>query len=253
MKSGINSFVIVFIICLFSPAGFSQTEEKARQSRTFNALYEPLPVVLRLSYENFKNIKLINSAMMNFGGGESELDKLVEEYAEASSLYFRNEFEESANRFTENEKKIHSASTKIAEKYKEITEKLQKDVIKIKVMASMKMALNGKGMEVHPAADRSLRDGGYSLTRANDNLVRSRPITALYFYRRAKHSFFNIYTILEGQYNGKAEEALRAGNKAENEYYAREAKKHTLPAGYQKDIADNSNKVYVKGSMEKDN
>ena len=253
MKIGIIGIAVVLVVCMFAPAGFSQTERQAAQPRFFNSLYEPLPVVLRLSYENFKNIKLLNAAIINFGGGESEFDRLVEEYAEASSLYFRNEFVESANKFSENEKNILNAAKTIAEKYKEATIKLQKDVIKMKVMASMKMALDGRGMEVHPAAERSLRDGGSSLIRANDNLVRVRPITALYFYRRAKHSFFNVYTILEGQFNGKAEEALRGGRKNENEYYAREAKKHALPGEYQKDISDNKNRIYAKGNMEKDN
>lgn len=252
MKKGFLLFVTALFLGTMGGEVFAQS--KTEPARAFNRLYEPLPVVMRLSYENFKNIKLLNAAILNYGGGEGEFDRLVEDYAEASSLYFRNEFVASANKFTENEKNIQESATKIAGKYREATEKLQKDVIKMKIKASMKMALaNNAKMSVHPAAEKAIMDGGYALSQANDFLARSRPMTAIYYYRRAKESFFVVYNVLEKQYKDQSEVATGMRKENDARYYTQEAKKYSLPAEYQRDIADNRNRVFEKSNREKEN
>ncbi len=251
MRKGFHVIIITAaLLASMSVSGFAQRKDETQ--RSFNQLYEPLPVVMRLSYENFKSIKLLNAAILNYGGGESEFDKLVEDYAEASSLYFRNEYVASANKFTENEKNINETARRIAEQFRQMTEKIQKDAIKMKVKTTFKMALSGKQIGVHPAVDKALQDGGYSLAMANDLLVRSRPINAIYLYRRAKDNFFNVYRNLERQFKEQAETSMKLGRSNDMKYYTQEAKKFALPAEYLKDVADNNNTVYEKGNRERE-
>lgn len=190
------------------------------QEKNFNPFYEPISVVKRLSYDNYKNIKLLSTAIYNYGGGETEVDKLVDPYAEASALYFANQMVESANLFSKNEKDIQDSANKIARRYKEETEKLVNETIKLKVKTSIKMSMQGK--KVNPNIDDVLGAASYSLNQANDAFVRARPVDSMYYYRRAKDSCFRVYKMLGVP----------------------------LPDKYNKDIVDNQNKVYV--SKEKD-
>ncbi len=230
--------------------GFSQQVEP---KKTFNELYQPLPVILRLSYENFRNIKLLNAAIVNFGGGEDEFDRLVDEYAEASSLYFRNEYILSANKFTENEKNIAQVAEKIARKYKEITEDINRKTIKMKVKAEFRFALLGRKGDLHPAIDEAMRNGGFSLNKANDLFARNRYIDAIYFYRRSKQQNFKVYEILTKHFEQKKKDAKFKGKKDDVAFFEREEKRYKLPDEYKKDVVDNQNRVYLTGGeREKD-
>jgi ribosomal 50S subunit-associated protein YjgA (DUF615 family) len=83
--------------------------------------------VKRLSYENFRNIKLLRSAILNYGGGEAEVQKLIDQYADATALYFQDKTEEAASKFTENEREIFKVAKKIAGDYhKDSSEFLRK-------------------------------------------------------------------------------------------------------------------------------
>ena len=247
-------FLILAVSLSLTTQGFIHQEVSAQEEpkKTFNELYQPLPVILRLSYENFRNIKLLNSAIINFGGGEDEFDKLVDEYAEASSLYFRNEYVLSANKFTENEKNIVQTANSVAKKYREITEVLQEKTIKMKVRASFRLSLSGKKVNTHPASDDAIRDGGFSLTRANDLLARSRPVESILFYRRAKDKYFSVHKILQAHFEEQQKEAKYRSRSADMVFFEREAKKYTLPDEYKKDVVDNRNRIFDAGEREKD-
>ena len=131
MIKGIR-FVLIFftiIICINSE-GYTQIETSERE---FNPLYRPISVITRLSYDNFKKIKLLHTAILNYGGGKAEFDRLVDAYAEASALYFQNKMIESANLFTKNGKDVDQVATKLAKRYKDETEKLHTEIIKMNV------------------------------------------------------------------------------------------------------------------------
>ncbi len=247
----VQFIVLSLILTLCFQAGAQQQESRVEPRKAFNELYQPLPVILRLSYENFKNIKLLNAAVVNFGGGEDEFDRLVEEYAEASSLYFRNEYIQSANKFTENEKNIAKTADSIARKYKEITEDLNQKTIKMKVRATFRLSLSGRKIATHAAADEAIRNAGYSLSRANDLLSRSRPIDSIYYYRRSKENNFLVYKILADQFEEKKKDAEYRSKKSDAAFFDNEAKRYALPDGYKKDLVDNKNRVYESEEREK--
>jgi hypothetical protein len=249
--------IVLFIVLAFALIvgyqGYAQQQgEQKETKKTFNELYQPLPVILRLSYENFRNIKLLNAAVVNFGGGEAEFDGLVDEYAEASSLYFRNEHVLSANKFTENEKNINRTAEKIARKYKEMTEDLAQKTIRMKVRASFRLSLSGRKIDTHPAADEAIKDAGYSLNKANDLFARTRAVESIYFYRRAKEKNFFVYKVLADQFEERKKEAQYRGRKSDVEFYEKESKKYGLSDEYKKDVVDNMNRVYESGERQKD-
>jgi hypothetical protein len=211
-------------------------------------MYDPLPIVLRLSYENFKNIKLLYSAIINYGGGEDEFDKLVEEYAEASGLYFRSDFVESAVKFMINEKRILQIATRMANKYKEETNKIHNDVIKVKTKTAVKMYMSKKNISLHPQVESAISEASYTFTKGNDYLVRSKPVDSIFYYRRAKDRYFSVYTIIELQYKDLARVAARPGD---IKYFDRESEKYSIPERYNKDVVDNQNRIYESSDSEK--
>jgi hypothetical protein len=208
------------VLCVLVLAGALFAQE-AGQKREFNPLYEPLSYVQRASYDNFKNIKLLHTAIMNFGGGEAEFDKLVDEYAEASALYFRESLVESANTFARNEKNILATALKLAQRYKTDSEAVHTDVIKFHVRNNVKLSLNGKRPD--PTAELLLSNANFGIKRANDYMARSRPVEAIYYFRRAKENCFKYY----------------------------EVTKQPLPEKYKRDVVDNQNKVYTAKEKEK--
>ncbi len=218
MAKGWRIVGILIFLTVFAAALGAQQAEPAKE---FNPLYNPLQVIQRLSYDNFKNIKLLHTAIVNFGGGEAEFDRLVNDYAEATAYYFRGSLVESANLYTKNEKDIHAVGMKLAQKFKEDTEALHREVIKEHVKTSIKLSL--KGRKADPTAETLVSNGAFGVNKANDLFVRSKPVDAVYYYRRAKESCFKYYE-LSGE---------------------------PLPDRYKKDVVDAQNKVYTTKEKEK--
>ena len=190
--------------------------------------YKPVPLVKRLSYENFKHIKLMTTAIINFGGGEAEIDKLIDNYAEASALYFQNKYEESAESFLVNEKKIFSTAKTLARKYYQTSDKLLKESIKLNIKKDLKSAL--KGDKSNSMARKYLNNARFAVQRGNDIWVRFKDarlasprelITAIYYFRRAKENMIAMHSLQLDE----------------------ESKKKFLEK-YKKDVDDNKNKVY---------
>jgi len=209
---------IFAVIILLSAAAFAQISEPKRE---FNPLYSPLSIIQRLSYDNFKKIKLLHTAIMNFGGGEAEFNRLVDEYAEASALYFRESIIESANVFTRNERNIDAVGATIAAKYKTDVESLHDEIIKMNVKKNITRSLTGE--KANPTADLLVSNAGFAVRKASDYIARSKSIDAIYYYRRAKENCFKYYEVT-GQ---------------------------PLPERYKRDILDNQNKIYVEKEKEK--
>lgn len=212
--------IIVVFICSMTFAT-ALGAQSAEQNKEFNPLYNPLQVIQRLSYDNFKNIKLLHTAIINFGGGESEFDRLVSDYAEATSYYFRGSLVESANLFTKNEKDIQAVGMKLAQKFKEDSEALHREIIKQHVKTNVKLSL--KGEKTDPTAELLVSNGAFGVNKANDFLERSRPVDAIYYFRRAKESCFKYY----------------------------EYTKQPIPDQYKKDVVDAQNKIYTSKEKEK--
>lgn len=209
----VTRYYLAFVITLFFiTAAFAQFDNSKKE---FNTLYRAEDVVKSLSYDNFKRIKLLHAAIMNYGGGKEEFDRIVDAYAEASALYFQNKITESANLFTKNKKDIDKVAIKIANVYKNDADQLHTNIIKMHVKYNVKMSL--KGEVVNPQAEVALNGASYGVQKGNDYLVRSRPVQAIYYFRRAKNSCFQVYKVLEVP----------------------------LPEKFNKDIVDNKNQVYV--------
>ena len=141
MIKGLKCYIIFFIALFFFSTANAQFETVKKE---FNELYIPNDVVLKLSYENFKRIKLLHTAIMNYGSGKEEFDRVVDTYAEASSLYFQNKVIESANLFTKNQKDIDDIAARIAKIYKNDSDKLYNNVVKMHVKYKVKMSIKGE-------------------------------------------------------------------------------------------------------------
>lgn len=202
------TFLTVFSV-LISPQAQENPEKK------FNPLFAPDAVIHRLSYDNFRNIKLLRTAIFNFGNGEQEFNSLIDTYAEATAFYFRNEIIPSANHFTKNERNIHETAMRLAKIYKDQTEKLHIQIIKMGVRHTLKASIDQT--KPNQSVELLIRNASFSIKMANDYLVRSKPIDAIYYFRRAKDNCFKVYQVLN----------------------------EPLPDEYQKDIVDNQNKIYV--------
>lgn len=211
-------FTLVLMASLIPVSLFAQEQ---KEEPGYNRLYVPRSLIQRLSYENYRDIKLLNSAIINFGGGEAEFDRLIEGYADASTLYFANKIEGAATAFTKNEKDIRQAGLKVAAAYKQDAEKIHMDMIKLNIKTKIKMELNGD--QQHKAIDRVLAEANECMRLAEDNYERSRPATAIYYYRRAKEKCFEYYTLMN----------------------------IPIPEEYQKHVVDNRNQIYVAKVKEK--
>lgn len=204
------------------------------QNKNFNEHYNPVQLSKRLSYENFRDLKLLQTAIMNFGGGKDEVDRLIDQYAEASALYFQYRYDESAALFQENQKEILLSAKRITTKYKELTEKLlldsTKKSIKDQITGSLVTVVK-KGDENDVNPEVYLGRARYAVNTANDFWDRFKDATitspmnfikAIYYYRKAKENIISLYMTLEKDKD----------------------KKKQIDDVYKKDIMDNDNKVF---------
>ena len=144
----------------------------------------PKAVVKRFEKENFRDIKLLYIAMMNYGGGEGEFSRLVSGYAEASGKYFSREYDESAKAFKKNAQEINDSGMTIATKYKDRTVELQKEVIELNVKIRIKNSLDNKKED--QVLEKIVHESSESLIKANDFFQRKKPVEAIRLYRRCK-------------------------------------------------------------------
>lgn len=190
---------------------------------------KPRPVAKRLSYENFRNIRLLHTALMNYGGKDVQIDNLVDQYAEASALYFQNKIKESAELFRKNEQAILKAAQEIAAKYNKDSVALLHKGTKMKIKGDLKMKVAGK--KENEYTDKYLNRARASVQRANDFYVRYKDasnggayglIRSIYYYRNAKSNIFQMFKVMDMS----------------------EEEKESLMANYKKDIVDSKNTVY---------
>jgi hypothetical protein len=227
MSRFLRGFIGLIIALSCSPI-FAQTDSSAGDKA--NPLYDPVSVVLRLSYDNFKNIKLLMTAIINYGGGQAEFDRLVDGYAEASSLYFSRDYKRAADVFVKNEKDIREVAIKLAEKYKADSEALNKEMISHNVKLRVKASVDGKKTnEAMLTAEKLIGESSEAIAKGNDYLVRTRPVQAVQLYRRSKEQSILYYQAMG----------------------IKEINGQKISERFEREIADNKNKVFV--SKEKKN
>ena len=226
MKLSRGLFSIMFLLACAPLFAQDDTDSKDRT----NPLYEPVAVVQRLSYDNFKNIKLITVAVMNYGGGQEEFNRLVEGYADATALYFSHDYKKAADAFTKNEKDIQEVSMKLAAKYKLDAESLNKEIIKRNISVRVMKSVKGeKPSDADLTSEKLISQAAESIAKANDSYVRVRPVPAISLYRRAKDQCIAYYDVLG----------------------IKEANGQKLADRFEREKADNKNRIYV--SKEKKN
>lgn len=231
MTKAIN-FALALLIFFAADYSFAQSK---------NSLYQPIPLSKRLSYENFRNIKLLYSAIINYGGGEAEFENLVEQYSEASALYFQGKYDESAAKFYENQKEIMKVAVKLATRYKDDTDKILAETRKLVLKNSVKRSLNGK--QPNESAETLLKQSENSNQRAYDIYDRYKTsidtpkeiLNSIFYFRRAKENSFLVYSTIE----------------LDSDKTKDKAQKEAILKKYKRDMDDNKNKIFV--SKEKQN
>ncbi len=234
---------------------------------------EPTSMAKQLSYDNFRSIKLLNTAVLNYGGGEGDIDKLIDQYAEASALYFQNKMTESAKAFKDNQAAIMATTRQLAQKYNQDTGALLKDAMNMSIRAKIKQQIKGNS-EGRFHMDKFLDQGKAGVMKANDYYDRYKDaksasamdlITAIYYYRGAKDSLFQMMRVMaveQSRVQAEAEAAAMVARKeikrSEKEEVMRQKeaqKTKELQAKYlekySKDMADNKNIVYESREKEK--
>ncbi len=266
MGNGRLLIMSLIVAALVSPA-FAQSEKS-----DYNPAYGPAPlgsnpqsIARQLSYDNFRSIRWLNAAIMNYGGGDAEIDKLIDLYAEASALYFQNKMMDSAKAFRENQAAIMQSAKQLADKYRQDTSALLKDMIELSIRSKLKMRMRGdQGMD---SVDKFLGQAQAGVLKANDFHDRFKDakyasaqelVTGIYLYRGAKENMFRMMTVLadvQSKFLAKEEVASMVAKKElslnDRDRVRREKeeqKKKDLLARYlekyEKDMADNKNLVY---------
>ncbi len=246
--------VMVFINIFFI-GSVLQAQEGEKQ---YNSQYSAISVVKRLSYENFRNIKLLRTAILNYGGGEAEVQKLVDQYADATALYFQDKTEEAANKFTENERNIFRIAKKIAGDYNTDASAFLIKGIKRNVQVNLEKEVDGKSRDVVmdkylDNAKVALKKGSsiyedYKYSGEKSSVPAKRLITAIYYYRMAKQNLFMMY---QAHVDSMKLDPDKKKDQEMKDQMLDKLLKEDYKADYKKDLQDSKNKVYV--SMEKTN
>lgn len=244
--------LMVFINVFYFSSGL-QAQEGEKQ---YNTQYNPTSVVKRLSYENFKNIKLLRAAILNYGGGDAEVQKLIDQYADATALYFQDKTEEAAGKFTENEREIFKVAKKIAGDYHKDSSAFLNKGIKRNIQVNIERDVDGKGRDAVmdkylDNAKISLKKGSaiyddYKYTGDKSTGSAKRLITSIYYYRMAKQNLFMMYQAHVDSM--KLDPDKKKDQEMKDQMFDRLVKED-YKADYKKDMQDNKNKVYV--AMEK--
>ncbi|MBN2077499.1 MAG: hypothetical protein JW838_00940 [Spirochaetes bacterium] len=232
----------------------------------------PQSMARQLSHDNFISIRWLNAAIMNYGGGEAEIDTLIDVYSDASALYFQNKMMESAKKFIENQTAIMQSAKQLAGKYSTETAAILKECMELSLRSRLKMGIRGdQGMD---SVDKYLGQAKAGVFKANDYHERFKDakaasarelITAIYLYRGAKANMFEMLTLLaDVQSRFLAEQEVKAmlakkeispGNKERVRREKEDQKRKELLSRYLdkyvKDMADNKNVVYQAREKEK--
>ena len=248
LKKGI---LALFLATVLVSGGYSQNESKSDES-TYNQNFHPVALIKRLSYENLRNIRLLKIAIINYGGGEEEVQKLIDQYAEATTLYFNDKIEESASKFTENERDIFNTAKKLAADYSQDSSQFLNKSIKRNIEIIMQEDA-GKRQHRNSVMAKCLDNAKFLQRQANiildeyknasDNNTRTarRLIASINYYRLAKENLFMMY---EAYISDMELDPDKAKDKEMKRQLFDKMLNEDYKADYKKDMQDNKNLVY---------
>jgi len=252
MRKYLLTLLALINIFYFSSGGLNAQSGESQ----YNTQYNATSVVKRLSYENFKNIKLLRTAIFNYGGGEAEVQQLVDQYADATALYFQDKVDEAAGKFTQNEREIFKVAKKIAGEYNKDASVFMTKGIKRNVQLGIEAEADGKARnevmnKYLENAKFSLKKGtmiydDYKYTTEKSTASSGRLIASIYYYRMAKQNLFLMY---QAHVESLKLDPDKKKDKEQKDQMFDKLIKEDYKADYKKDMQDNKNKVYV--SMEK--
>jgi len=195
---------------------------------------------------------------MNYGGGEAEVQKLIEQYADATALYFEDKVEESAAKFSENEREIFKIAKKLATEYSKDSSKFLNKGIKRNIQISIQQDLEGKSRETIAVMEKYLDNAKSAQKKANailedykyinekNSTSAQRLVTSIYYYRLAKDNLIKMYqAYIEPM---KLDPDKKKDREMKDQLFDK-MMKEDYKDEYKKDIQDNKNKIYT--SMEK--
>lgn len=211
MKTLLRHTITVLIVLLTIQAGFgAETMEKWK----IKDITDMENLARQLSFENYSKIRMLRSAIVNYSG-QSAFESIINNYSDASSLYFSRDFIGAANLFVQNDKDINEAASNLCKIYDKDTLSLinstSNDLIKPKLIQNIK-----DKEPADPNLKHVLNMASSAMQKARDQNSWGRPIDAIYYYRLAKKICFRYYMDL----------------------------KVALPEKYNKDKADSKDEVF---------
>jgi hypothetical protein len=194
----------------------------------------------------------LKTAIINFGGGEAEVQKLIDQYAEATTLYFNDKVEESAVKFTENEREIFNTAKKLATDYSKDSSQFLNKSIKRNIEIIMQDNTVNK-QHRNSVMSRCLDSAKILLKQANtildehknvgDKITPSarRLISSIYYCRSAKENLFMMY---DAYISDMELDPDKAKDKEKKEQLFDKMLNEDYKSDYKKDMQDNKNQVY---------
>lgn len=158
---------------------------------------DPVYVIQTLMNKNYMDIRSLHVPIMNYGGGQREFSALLDSYSRALSLYLQKRNGEAAELFRKNEQEVQTVATRLAQKYREDTEKLYALTVRMYVGSKMKRSLEGRNAEIELSlfgtGDTYISNASDSIRMANRYLETGRPVEAVYYYRTSKVYCFDAF------------------------------------------------------------
>jgi len=238
------------MLALFNE-GYSQNEtnEDSKYYRQFN----PVSLIKRLSYENLKNIRLLKTAIINYGGGESEVQKLIDQYAAATTLYFNDKIEEAAAKFAENEREIFNTAKKLAADYSTDSSQFLNKSIKRNIEIILQQDAGNKqhrnavmakyldnAKALQKKANAILDD--YKDVGENKTPSARRLVASINYYRLSKENLFMMY---EAYISDMELDKDKAKNKEMKEQLFEKMINEDYKSDYKKAMQDNKDQIYA--------
>ncbi|MCL1833514.1 MAG: hypothetical protein FWG49_03325 [Leptospirales bacterium] len=249
LKKGI---LTLFLVVNMFVLGFSQNETEGEEGK-YNQLFHPVSLIKRLSYENLRNIRLIKTAVINFGGGEAEVQKLIDQYAEATTLYFNDKIEEAAAKFTENERDIFNTAKKLAADYSNDSSQFLTKSVKRNIAVSMQQ--DSASREHRNAVMAKCLDNAKAFQKQANTILNDykdvsekntpsarRLITSINYCRLAKENLFMMYEVYISDMELDKD---KAKDKEMKEQLFDKMINEDYKSDYKKDMQDNKNQVYA--------
>jgi hypothetical protein len=254
LKKGILAlFLTVNVFVLFNE-GYSQNETKNEDNKYYQV--NPTSLIKRLTYENLRNIRLLKTAIINFGGGETEVQKLIDQYADATTLYFSDKIEEAAEKFAENEREIFNVAKKLATDYSADSSQFLNKSIKRNI--DIIWQKDSENKQHRNAVMAKCLDNAKSLQKQANTILNDyknvgdkntpsarRLITSISYFRLSKENLFIMY---EAYISNMELDRDRAKDREMKEQLFDKMINEDYKADYKKDMQDNKNQVYTENT-----